>query len=71
VNHYAEKHNGAMRRPLLARFEQHQELRATLLGTGEALLVSDWRCGDWTFNTLGKMLMEIRTELRRGELNVG
>lgn len=67
VKQYAEKHNSVMRGPLLARFQQHQELRAKLLGTGDATLVSDWTCGDWTFNTVGRMLMEIRAELRRSD----
>lgn len=61
-----------MREALRAKFTQHPDLRETLLATGEAILVehtkndSYWGDGgDGTgLNMLGKLLMELRDELR-------
>ena len=61
-----------MRRALLAKFTQHDDLRAVLLGTGEADLVehtaSDAYWGDGGDGTgknrLGHILMRVRAELR-------
>ena len=61
-----------MRAAVRAKFDQHPDIRAVLLGTGDETLVeaarsdSDWGSGpDGTGrNRLGKALMEIRDELR-------
>jgi N-glycosidase YbiA len=64
-----------MREVVLAKFTQHDDLRQLLLSTGDATLVehtendSYWGdggdgCGR---NRLGRILMEIRDELRRQE----
>lgn len=61
-----------MREAVHAKFTQHQELRAQLLGTGETLLVEhtarDRYWGDGGDgsgqNRLGQILMEVRSELR-------
>jgi predicted NAD-dependent protein-ADP-ribosyltransferase YbiA (DUF1768 family) len=58
---------------LRSKFTQHVALRAQLLATGDAILVSDSNC-DWYwvenrsagFNAIGKMLMRIRDELAQG-----
>jgi ribA/ribD-fused uncharacterized protein len=58
-----------------AKFTQHEDLKAILLGTGDALLVehtaNDAYWGDGGDgsgrNMLGKILMQVRTELRAGE----
>lgn len=63
--------DGVMRGALLAKFRQNESLRHQLLATGDATLISDSHC-DWYwieregagFNAIGKMLMDIRTELR-------
>jgi N-glycosidase YbiA len=65
---------GVMRDALLAKFTQHEELRALLLSTGEAKLVEHtvnddyWGDGgDGTGkNMLGRLLMELREMLRAG-----
>jgi N-glycosidase YbiA len=62
-----------MREALVAKFTQHAELRAILLGTGDALLVehtvNDSYWGDGGDgsgkNRLGHLLMSVRDELRR------
>ncbi|HEY8371251.1 MAG TPA: NADAR family protein [Pseudonocardiaceae bacterium] len=62
-----------MRRALQAKFTQHTQLRELLLSTGDAELVEHterdafWGDGgDGTGeNMLGKLLMELRTQLRR------
>ena len=62
-----------MREVLRAKFTQHADLRALLLGTGEAPLVEhtekDRYWGDGGNGTgknrLGQLLMELRAELRR------
>ena len=59
---------------LRAKFTQHEELRATLLGTGDAVLVehtaNDSYWGDGGDgsgkNRLGHLLMRVREELRAG-----
>lgn len=56
-----------------AKFEQHDDARATLLGTGDALLVehteNDRYWGDGGDgsgkNMLGQILMQVRDEIRR------
>lgn len=61
-----------MRRAVRAKFEQHADIRAVLLGTGEEELIEDapndsyWGCGkDGTGkNMLGRVLMEVRGDLR-------
>jgi ribA/ribD-fused uncharacterized protein len=60
---------------LRAKFTQHEELKATLLGTGDAVLVEHtandayWGDGgDGTGkNRLGQLLMKVRDELRAAE----
>jgi N-glycosidase YbiA len=67
--------DGVMRRAVLKKFESHPALRELLLGTGEEELVENttgdyyWGCGkDGSGrNMLGKILMEIRAQLRQGE----
>jgi uncharacterized protein len=65
------KCDAIMRRALLAKFQQHKILHEILLGTNDATLVSDSNCDSYwlerngvQFNTLGRMIMEIRSELR-------
>lgn len=61
-----------MRRALRAKFSQHADIRATLLGTGDETLIENapkdyyWGCGaeGTGRNMLGKVLMEARAELR-------
>jgi ribA/ribD-fused uncharacterized protein len=67
--------DAVMREAVLAKFEQHKDLRATLLGTGDALLVehtaNDSYWGDGGNgsgkNMLGQILMSVREELRQRE----
>jgi ribA/ribD-fused uncharacterized protein len=64
-----------MREAVRAKFTQHKELRAMLLSTGDAELIEHtandnyWPDGgDGSGkNMLGKILMEIRAELRNAE----
>ncbi len=67
-----------MRAVLRAKFTQHEDLKETLLGTGDARLVESATVDNpvnrlWGEvngvgkNTLGIMLMELRTELLRKE----
>ncbi len=61
-----------MRRAVRRKFETHPDLRATLLGTGDASLIEDapadyyWGCGQTGTgkNMLGRILMEVRAALR-------
>jgi ribA/ribD-fused uncharacterized protein len=61
-----------MREAVLAKFTQHADLRAVLLGTGGAVLVENsptdayWGCGahGGGRNKLGRILMSVRDELR-------
>jgi len=62
---------------VLAKFSQHEELKALLLGTGDQPLVEDavhdpywgWGCSHNGHNKLGRILMLVRSELYlRGEL---
>ncbi len=63
-----------MRRAVLAKFTQHEDLRATLLATGDAMLVehttNDSYWGDGGdgrgVNMLGQLLASVREELRTG-----
>jgi ribA/ribD-fused uncharacterized protein len=67
--------DAVMREAVLAKFEQHKDLRAILLGTGDAVLVehtsNDSYWGDGGDgsgkNRLGKILMSVREELRQRE----
>ena len=66
--------DGVMRRAVRAKVDQHADVRAALLATGDAPLVEDapkdyyWGCGkDGTGkNMLGAILMEVRADLRKG-----
>ncbi len=61
-----------MRRAVRAKFEQHADIRAILLATGEEELMEAapndyyWGCGaeGTGKNRLGRILMEVRSELR-------
>jgi ribA/ribD-fused uncharacterized protein len=63
--------DGIMREAVLAKFTQHADLRAVLLGTGEAVLVENsptddyWGCGahGGGKNKLGRILMSVRQQL--------
>ena len=63
-----------MRRAVLAKFTQHEDLRAPLLATGDAMLVehttNDSYWGDGGdgrgVNMLGQILASVREELRTG-----
>src|SRR5262245_21003709 len=62
----------AMRRVVRAKFEQHADIRAVLLGTGDATLVEHTENDDYWgdggdgsgHNMLGRILMEVRDALR-------
>ncbi len=64
--------DAVMRRAVRAKFEQHSDIRAVLLGTGDEELIEDapddyyWGCGieGTSKNMLGKVLMEVREALR-------
>lgn len=64
---------GVMRKAVLAKFSQHEELRDLLLSTNESKIVehteNDNYWGDGGDgggkNMLGKVLMEVRSEIRR------
>ena len=67
-----------MRRVLFAKYRQHEDLRILLLSTGEARLVESAKTNNavnrlWGEvngkgeNMLGKLLMEVRAELRKEE----
>ncbi|WP_442508416.1 NADAR family protein [Novipirellula sp. SH528] len=68
--------DNVMREAVLAKFTQHDELKAILLATGEAKLVentaNDAYWGDGGDgsgkNMLGRILMEVRDKLRAMEL---
>jgi len=63
---------GVMRQAVEAKFRQHEELRAVLLGTGDALLVEHTANDDYWgdggdgsgHNHLGRILMAVREVLR-------
>jgi ribA/ribD-fused uncharacterized protein len=67
--------DAVMYRAIHAKFTQHEDLRAVLLGTGDALLVehteNDSYWGDGGDgsgrNRLGHLLMQLREELRAAE----
>ena len=67
-----EVKDDVMRRAVRAKFEQNLDIRAVLLGTGDEELIeaarndSYWGCGadGMGKNMLGKVLMEVRGELR-------
>ncbi len=70
---WEEVKDDVMRRAVLRKFESHANIRELLLSTGEQLLVENapndyyWGCGkDGSGkNMLGRVLMEVRAELRR------
>jgi ribA/ribD-fused uncharacterized protein len=63
---------GVMREILRAKVAQHEYVRRKLLATGDRILIEDsWRDDFWGWgpscdgqNTLGKLWMEVRAELR-------
>ena len=67
-----------MRNILKAKFTQHEDLKELLLSTGDATIIEDtkndnyWGNGgdDSGKNMLGKLLMELRTELRESKKTV-
>jgi ribA/ribD-fused uncharacterized protein len=67
--------DGIMREAVLAKFTQHEDIRAILLATGDAVLVEHTRSDDYWGdggdghgkNKLGKILMSVRQELRLRE----
>ena len=69
---WASVKDDVMRQAVLAKFRQHADIRATLLGTGDALLAEHTRNdrywgdgGDGAGkNMLGMILMEVRQQLR-------
>ena len=71
--------DGIMRKAVLAKFAQHEELRALLLSTGDAMLVehtaNDGYWGDGGDgsgrNMLGQILMQVRAELRAADPEAG
>lgn len=66
-----------MRKAVFAKFRQHEDIRKTLLDTGDATLIehttNDRYWGDGGDgsgkNMLGKILMEVREQLRQEEDN--
>jgi hypothetical protein len=64
---------GIMREILFAKVDQHEYVRRKLLATGTRELIEDsWRDSFWGWgsdrkgkNTLGRLWMEVRAELRR------
>lgn len=64
---------------LTAKFVQHEDLRARLLETGDAILVEDFHKDSyWAngadrngLNKLGRMLMFLRRRIREGALDAG
>jgi ribA/ribD-fused uncharacterized protein len=64
-----------MRRVVRAKFEQHADIRAVLLGTGDAVLVEHTENDDYWGdggdgsgrNRLGQILMEVRAALRAAD----
>jgi ribA/ribD-fused uncharacterized protein len=64
-----------MREAVLAKFTQHADIRAVLLGTGDAVLIENSPTDDYSGcgadghgkNKLGRILMSVREELRRLE----
>jgi ribA/ribD-fused uncharacterized protein len=67
--------DGIMREAVLAKFTAYEDIRAILLGTGDAVIVENsptdnyWGCGrnGHGKNKLGKILMSVRDELRDKE----
>ena len=67
-----EVKDDVMRRAVRAKFEQHEDIRAVLLGTGDEELIEAapndyyWGCGaeGTGKNMLGSILMEVRAGLR-------
>jgi ribA/ribD-fused uncharacterized protein len=69
----------AMKTALIAKFQQHPNLRALLVGTGNKNLVEHTKLDDYWGdkgdgsgqNNLGKMLMEIRDGINKGQYGGG
>lgn len=65
---WGAKQTDLMHKALLAKFSQHAQLRAKLLATGTGYLIEGAAKELWTegapHNTLGALLMQIRTELQ-------
>lgn len=67
--------DAVMLRAVRAKFTQHDILKASLLDTGNHVLVEDamadpywgWGCSKVGLNRLGQILMLVREELRRGQ----
>jgi ribA/ribD-fused uncharacterized protein len=65
---------GAMREAIRAKFAQSEDLKAKLLATGDVELIRDSKLDDYWGagaenlgeNMIGKILMEVREELRNG-----
>ena len=68
-----------MRTAVLAKFEQHADIRDVLLSTGDEEIVENaprdyyWGCGakGTGKNMLGQILMEVRATLRAGQASAG
>ena len=69
---WEEVKDDVMRRAVLAKFSQHEDARAVLLGTGDAPIIENapsdyyWGCGSKGTgkNMLGIILVEVREQLR-------
>jgi hypothetical protein len=67
-----------MKKCVLEKINQHPETKALLMGTGDAEIIEDsptdyyWGCGKngTGKNMLGRILMEIRDELRQDINNI-
>jgi ribA/ribD-fused uncharacterized protein len=75
-NDWEQVKDAVMRKAVLAKFSAHADIRAILLGTGDAVLVEHTRTDDYWGdggdghgkNKLGKILMSVRDEFRaRGD----
>jgi ribA/ribD-fused uncharacterized protein len=78
IPRWSDSHVDVMSRILRAKYDQHADLRALLLSTGEAKLV-EWAPEDGAIarfwgefqgrgeNMLGKMLMGLRADYRRAD----
>jgi ribA/ribD-fused uncharacterized protein len=72
---WSEVKDDVMRRAVLRKFSANKDIQDVLLSTGDAILIENapgdyyWGCGsDGTgMNMLGRILMEVREQLRAGE----
>lgn len=75
ISDWDQRKIGTMKRVLRAKVDQHEYVRRKLLATGDRELVENsWRDDFWGWgpngdglNMLGKLWMELRTELRAAE----